>query len=215
MLPNSTLLKVWTPLSARLNAPAAAAGRVSLKPNWPGNPSGLVCLRMMTVPQLVMLTLTGAMKSLSAELNVDDDRLLSIALPNDSQTLGLKIAWRSIEASPKVRALSPPSPSASAAAIAVLLRVPTAAPLVLRSVAGPQTAPCQRRNVTVARAPPWSMLYSISRSPTERFLLMPLAQVTPDLLNSKSISVVPLGSCTRAQKMWRKPGSPAPAPASV
>ena len=164
---------------------------------------------MMTVPQLVMLTLTGAMKSLSAELNVDADRLLSIALPNDSQTPGLKMASRSIEASPKVRALSPPSPSPSAAAIAVLLMVPTAAPLVLRSVDGPQAAPCHRRNVTVARAPPWSMPYSISRSPTVRSLLMPLAQVTPDLLNSKSISVVPLGSCTRAQKMLRKPASPA------
>ncbi len=36
----------------------------------------------------------------------------------------------------------------------------------------------------------------------------PLPQSVDDWLSSKSISVVPLGSCTRVQNRFRKPGPP-------
>ena len=38
---------------------------------------------MITLPQLVMLTGTGRMKSFSCEVNASDDRLFRNALPND------------------------------------------------------------------------------------------------------------------------------------
>ena len=61
---------------------------------WPNKsvaPSGSVSLRMMTFPQLEMLTGIGAMKSLSAELNASDDRLLRSALPNEVHLSALKM----------------------------------------------------------------------------------------------------------------------------
>src|SRR5918995_67765 len=64
------------------------------------------------------------------------------------------------------------------------------------------------RAVIVATAPPWSMEYSSSRSPTVRTLLGLPAQFVDDLFSSKSISVVPDGSLTRRQNRLRNPGPP-------
>jgi len=46
-----------------------------------------VTLWMVIVPQLMMLTGIGAMKSLISAVNDDDERLLTDALPNASQVL--------------------------------------------------------------------------------------------------------------------------------
>lgn len=129
---------------------------------------------------------------------------MSIAEPKDWHLSLSKMALRSTEASPKVRALCP-WVSVSIWAIAVLLIVPAASPAAVMSVAGPQAeaAAFQRRSVMLALAPPWSIEYSMSRSPCVRTLFGPVAQVVGDWLNSKSISVVPLGSETRAQYMCR------------
>src|SRR3954452_2133493 len=54
-------------------------------------------------PQLLTFTGTGAMKSLRAEVNESDERLLRYAEPNESHPLP-KIAARLIDASPNVRA---------------------------------------------------------------------------------------------------------------
>ena len=64
----------------------------------------------MTVPQFVMFTGTGAMKSFSCEVKLSDDRLLMNALPNDSHSPSSKTKSRSSCASPNVRGLREPRP---------------------------------------------------------------------------------------------------------
>ena len=178
---------------------------------------------MTTLPQLVRLMPTGATKSLSCEVNESEDRLFSIALPNDEHLLAWKISRRSSCASPKVRACFAPlsmSPSDSAKGIVEELIVPAAQGLqpqvadgMSRSAGSPQAVPLHVRAVMSAREPPWSMAYSSRRSPAVRTLLGPEAQFWLDWLNSKSISVVPLGSDTRLHARLRNPGCP-PVPAS-
>src|SRR5829696_603870 len=81
---------------------------------------------MMTLPQLVRLIGTGAMKSFNCEVKESDARLLSIALPKDSHLFSSKMTERSMLASPNVRGESDPSPSESAAGIGLVLMVPVA-----------------------------------------------------------------------------------------
>src|SRR5829696_6532827 len=84
---------------------------------------------MITLPQLVRLMPTGRMKSFSCEVNESEERLLSIALPNDAHLSAWKISRRSSCASPNVRAESEPlemMPSESAAGMGELLMVPVA-----------------------------------------------------------------------------------------
>src|SRR5262245_20833074 len=66
------------------------------------NPRGSVCLRMTTVPQLLMFTGTGATKSLTSAVNDVDERLFRNTEPNASQTPGWKTpaAVRLMAASP-------------------------------------------------------------------------------------------------------------------
>src|SRR5918993_611475 len=183
---------------------------------------------MITLPQFVRSMGTGAMKSLSCEVNESEDRLLSIADPKVTHWSSWKSSRRSICASPNVRRAREPEemmPSDSAAGIAkVLLIVPVAhgprstPPTSFEGSpsgqsaegwemfwAGPQALPVHSRAVMVAREPPWSIEYSRSRSPAVRTTLGPTEQPVLDWLNSKSISVVPLGSVTRLQARLRKP----------
>ena len=51
--------------------------------------------------------------------------------------------------------------------------------------------------------PPWDRSYWISRSPAVRTGVTPFAEMVLDWLNSKSMLVVPLGSCTRCQNRLR------------
>src|SRR5215207_2290428 len=121
----------------------------------------MVCLRMITWAQFCRLIPTGATKSFSCEVNESDDRLLSIAVPNDAHLLGWKMRRRSICASPNVRASFEPvviSPSDSAAGIGEELIVPVAHGLppqvgefTSRSWAGPQAVPVHLRAVMSAR----------------------------------------------------------------
>src|SRR5215217_2899628 len=176
----------------------------------------MVCLRMTTLPQLVRLMPTGRMKSLSCEVNESEDRLLSIAEPKEVHLFAWKISRRSSCASPNVRAAREPEPMMpfdSLAGIGELLIVPLAHGLppqvaegASRSWGAPQAEPFQVRPVMLARAPPWSIEYSIRRSPAVRTLLGPAVQFVVDWLNSKSISVVPVGSVTRLQARLRNPG---------
>src|SRR5215216_1210329 len=48
-----------------------------------GSSSGMVCLWMITLRQFVRLMLAGRMKACSCEVKESDERLFSIALPND------------------------------------------------------------------------------------------------------------------------------------
>src|SRR5918994_2377516 len=160
--------------------------------------------------------LTGATKSFSCEVKASDERLFSIALPNDAHLFGWKSNLRSSCASPNVLGCLEPeviSPSDSAAGIDEVLIVPAAhgapphvAEGASRSVVGPQAVPVHVRPVMSAREPPWSMAYSMSRSPAVRTTLGPDAHLVFDWLNSKSMSVVPLGSETRLQARFKNPG---------
>src|SRR5215470_8257078 len=69
-------------------------------------PRGSVCLMMLTVPQLLMLTGTGATKSLTSAVNDAEARLFRNALPKALQVPGGKTpaAVRLMAASPKVSA---------------------------------------------------------------------------------------------------------------
>src|SRR5829696_9898653 len=102
---------------------------------------------MITVPQFVMLTGLGAMKSYSCEVKESDARLFTKALPNDSHVPGSKMKSRSSCISPKVFAESAPS-SDSPAGIAVWLIVPTDV-VPVRSVAGPHADPVHSRTLIV------------------------------------------------------------------
>src|SRR5512135_166294 len=80
---------------------------------------------MVMVPQLVMLTGTGAMKSLISAVKDEDERLLTNVLPNASHTPGLKTpaAVRLIAASPKRPV--PRLPPAMGSAIVPVLTAPS------------------------------------------------------------------------------------------
>src|SRR5215207_352161 len=124
----------------------------------------MVSLRMTTLPQLVRLMLAGRMKSFSCEVKASEERLFSIALPNEVHLFAWKMRRRSICASPNVRADKEPlemMPSESAAGIAEELIVPVAhglppqvAEFTSRSCAAPHAMPVQVRPVMSARAPP-------------------------------------------------------------
>ena len=73
--------------------------------------SGNVSLRMITEPQLLMFTGSGAMKSFNAAVNESDERLFRYADPKESQESGSKTRARSMDASPNVRGLNGPRPS--------------------------------------------------------------------------------------------------------
>src|SRR5512135_1706296 len=77
------------------------------------------------LPQLLMLTAIGAMKSLISAVKDEDERLLTNALPNASHTPGLKTpaAVRLIAASPK--SPTPRVPPAMGSAIVVVLTAPS------------------------------------------------------------------------------------------
>ena len=55
--------------------------------------------------------------------------------------------------------------------------------------------------------PPCERSYWISRSPAVRTGVTPLPEIVSDWLNSKSMFVVPCGSCTRCQNRFRKPAA--------
>ncbi len=118
-------------------------------------PPASSCLWMLIEPQLLMFTATGGTKSLRADVNESDERLLRYAEPNDWQTLGLKSDDRRSCASPNVRALWPPRPSLSAAAIAEVLIEPVAFVPPASAVAGPQAVPLQVRIDSVGFVPPF------------------------------------------------------------
>jgi hypothetical protein len=215
-VPNSTLGNVLVPSSCNVNV-FSVVGSVPNDFVYPkfvlfGFSSGSVSLWMTTVPQFVMLTGTGLMKSFNCEVKESDARLFKNALPNDSHSPSSKTKSRSSWASPNVRALiglTVAKPSDSPTGIAVELMVPAAWLAAVRSWAAPHADPVHSRTLIVATAPPCSMRYSISRSPIVRTGFTPLAHKLEDLLSSKSIRVVPDGSCTRVQNRFRNPGPPA------
>ena len=82
--PIGTAVNVWvsTPLSFRLNAAPVVSGEpvpatLDVNGNAWSSPPGLVCLMTVTVPQLLMFTGVGAMKSFIVALNAVDERLLT------------------------------------------------------------------------------------------------------------------------------------------
>src|SRR5262245_38223125 len=144
---------------------------------------------------------------------------------------GLKIADRSICASPNVRALCAPSRSDSPAGIAEVLIDPVASPRaveltrllqhgapLLASQSDPAPDVSQREMNSCGLTPPCDRSYWISMSPALRIGVRPLLVQSASpvfgvhwrLLNSKSMFVVPDGSCTRDQYMFRKPLPPEP-----
>ncbi|WTE69761.1 hypothetical protein OH775_24770 [Streptomyces sp. NBC_01615] len=163
------------------------------------------CLMILTPPQLLIWTDCGAMKSFSAELNWAEDRLLRYADPKLVQVVEEpRSASRSSCASPKVRALRAPRPSELAEVIAVVL-IPAVASLADdRSVAGPHWEPVHLRTEMDGLTPPCSRSYWTSRSFAVRILVTPLEDVVWLWLNSKSMFVLPWGSCTRVQNKFRK-----------
>src|SRR5512133_2282563 len=86
------------------------------------------------LPQLLMLTGTGAMKSFSSAVNEDEERLFRKVLPNASQTPGVKTPARvrSIAASPNRPAVRLPPRIGSL--IVPLLTAPSAKPAVVRLI---------------------------------------------------------------------------------
>src|SRR6266545_5890386 len=61
----------------------------------------------------------------------------------------------------------------------------------------------QRWNPSTGVVPPWARSYLISTSPAVRTGVTPLPLTCVDWLNSKSMLVVPDGSCTRSQARYR------------
>src|SRR6187401_3880425 len=110
-----------------------------------------------------------------------------------------------------------PRPSESAAEIGRRLIEPAAIPAAVRltrvfqhgtalfaSHCEPAPDVTQRDAHKVGLVPPCERSYWISTSPSVRTGVTPLAEITLDLLNSKSMFVVPFGSCTRRQNRLRK-----------
>ena len=99
---------------------------------------------MITVPQLVMFTGTGLMKSFSCEvkrvrrpaLQEGAAERLALALVEDEVEVELRLAER-----PGADRAVRPSPSDSAAGIGVVLIVPAAWAAAVRSSAGPHADP--------------------------------------------------------------------------
>src|SRR6266511_2772750 len=127
------------------------------------------------------------------------------------------MASRSTDASPKVRLETLPSPSDAAAGIAEGLIDPVASPAALRSTRLPQHGvefaasqrllgplATQRERNSPGWVPPCARSYWISMSPALRTGVTPLPLTVVDWLNSKSMLVVPVGSCTRCQNMCMK-----------
>src|SRR5918995_3566301 len=221
-MPCTTLVKVLTPSSISVNVGSVPGdvGNDFVYPNDValGSSSGLVCFRMITVAQLLRFVDAGAMKSLSAAVNESEDRLFRYALPNDVHVPVPPVrASKSSCASPNVRGEIAPSPSASAAKIDVVLIDPVALPaavrfaLVLQQGAALDASHCapgprvvsHRDTNRTGFVPPWERSYWMSRSPAVRTGVTPLPETVLDWLNSKSMFVVPEGSCTRCQNRFR------------
>src|SRR6266540_3260442 len=101
-------------------------------------PRGSVCLMMLILPQLLMFTGCGAMKSFTSAGNDADERLFRNALPKPLQVPGGKTpaAVRLMDASPKVSAGS--VTFAIGSVTVTVLTAPSANPAALRSTRLPQ-----------------------------------------------------------------------------
>src|SRR5438552_13051850 len=90
------------------------------------------------LPQLLMFTAIGAMKSLISAVNEEEERLLTNALPNDSHVPAGKTlaAVRSIAASPNSPA--PRFPPTMGSLMVPVFTAPSAAPAALRLTCLPQ-----------------------------------------------------------------------------
>src|SRR6266511_2295018 len=87
---------------------------------------------MVMLPQLLMFTATGAMKSFSSAVNEEEERLLTNVLPNASHVPGGKTpaAVRSIAASPNSPAVR--FPPAMGSAMVPVFTAPSATPAAVR-----------------------------------------------------------------------------------
>src|SRR6266540_4154309 len=119
----------------------------------------------------------GAMKSLSSAEKLSDERLFRYALPKTRHTPGVKMpeACRLIDASQNCAGVCPPA----------------------------LAAVTHRWRPSVGTVPPRARSYLIRMSPAVRKGVTPLALSWLDWLNSKSMLVVPLGSCTRSHAKYR------------
>src|SRR5215207_5639754 len=113
-----------------------------------------------------------------------------------------------------------PSPSDSAAGMAEVLIDPVASPAAERftfasqhgsvfdasqsAAVAPSEPSIHWERYRFGTVPPRERSYWISTSPEVRTGVTPLAESCSDWLNSKSMLVVPLGSCTRCQNRCRK-----------
>src|SRR5918994_283472 len=170
-----------------------------------------------------MFSVSGAMKSFSSEVKASEERLFRYALPNATHLAAPPVrASKSTCASPNVRGLIGPvvaSPSDSLTGIGEVLIDPVASPVAVRSTflfqhgsefaasqsaaVAPSEPSIQRERNRIGLVPPLDRSYWISKSPDVRTGVTPLPEMTLDWLNSKSMFVVPCGSCTRCQNRFR------------
>src|SRR5262245_17660834 len=113
---------------------------------------------MMISAQVLSEMCTGAMKSLTADVNESDDRDLTYADENGAQSPGATIpaAVRSMAASPNVNARAVPGDGDWASGLVRLTRLTSASPVVPPSAVGPLHVPlaCQVRKASVGFCAP-------------------------------------------------------------